>query len=650
VTSTRLPADAPVQSRLFPKTRSWLALGAPLELLSPLSVLRIVYAQALVLWAIEAMALPWPPAAVGWLIGAIVLAAAVWVWLLVVKEIGPRTCRALIGLGSVLAIALVHEGHSTGPVLANALVLLPFAMIVALYLGLRTVVAYQGFVSVALFVALAGDLHLGPAAVVVLASAVLVLSASLIVQVLIRSVWRSGSVDPETGLANGVGLAQRIAGRSEDGGHSGAFVVAALFLSGVDDARQALGYRVGSELLRRAVEDLGQVVPPDTVITRVEGDELVLTLDLAGELDADEADQAGEVPSVALTAGLALARTLDAAINSGRYLVDRVEVSLRAHVGLVFAPWDGTDVAELVRRASLSARRAAASGSVSAVWDGDHGTLTGEDLGLLADLRLAAGRGELHLEYQPQMSVVTGRTVSVEALLRWQSPVHGNVPPGRFIVLAERTGLIDRLTQWVVGEALDAQVRWRRELVELPVSVNLSAKTMRLPDLSQWILAELEARHLPSSALAVEVTETAAVELLQAVNLLRPLHDHGIRVSIDDFGTGYTSLAAIPHLPLDEIKVDMSFVQRALTSAADQAIVRSVHELTHRLGLVSVAEGVEDAAIEGLMTEIGFDLLQGYHFSRPLTEQALLEFVGPPVPAASVTHSPRNDWVSQALT
>jgi EAL domain-containing protein (putative c-di-GMP-specific phosphodiesterase class I) len=116
-------------------------------------------------------------------------------------------------------------------------------------------------------------------------------------------------------------------------------------------------------------------------------------------------------------------------------------------------------------------------------------------------------------------------------------------------------------------------------------------------------------------------------------------------VSIDDFGTGYTSLAAIPHLPLDEIKVDMSFVKRSLTSPADEAIVRSVHELTHRLGLVSVAEGVEDAGIERLMTEIGFDLLQGYHFARPLSEGALLDFVGPPVPAISTAHAPPNDRV-----
>jgi EAL domain-containing protein (putative c-di-GMP-specific phosphodiesterase class I) len=217
--------------------------------------------------------------------------------------------------------------------------------------------------------------------------------------------------------------------------------------------------------------------------------------------------------------------------------------------------------------------------------------------------------------------------VSVEALLRWDSPVYGSVPPGRFIILAERTGLVDQLTEWVMTRALDAQVRWRRDGVVLPVSVNLSAKTLAWPDLSDWILNELARRELPHAALSVEVTETAAADLLDAVKLLSPLHEQGIRVSIDDFGTGYTSLAAIPYLPLDEIKVDMGFVKRSVTSPADEAIVRSVRELAHRLGLTTVAEGVEDEAIARLMVEIGFDLLQGYHFAKPLSEKALLDLV-----------------------
>ncbi len=226
----------------------------------------------------------------------------------------------------------------------------------------------------------------------------------------------------------------------------------------------------------------------------------------------------------------------------------------------------------------------------------------------------------------------------MEALLRWDSPVHGSVPPGRFIILAERTGLIDRLTEWVLHQALDAEVRWRAKGVDLPVSVNLSAKTLGRPELAAWILDQLDVRQLPTSALTVEVTETAAADLLAAVHLLSPLHERGVRVSIDDFGTGYTSLAAIPYLPLDEIKVDMQFVKRAPTSAADEAIVRCVHELAHRLGLVTVAEGVEDEVVRDLMVEIDFDLLQGYHYSKGLPETELMSFIEKPnaTPAARV--------------
>jgi EAL domain-containing protein (putative c-di-GMP-specific phosphodiesterase class I) len=293
----------------------------------------------------------------------------------------------------------------------------------------------------------------------------------------------------------------------------------------------------------------------------------------------------------------------------------------------VFAPWDGTEVAELVRRAGLNAQRAAHVGVTTALWDGDHDAMTGEDLALLHDLRLAVEQGELWLAYQPQVSSSSGVIVSVEALLRWDSPVHGSVSPGRFIILAERTGLIDRLTDWVVHQALDAQVRWRSQGIDVPVSVNLSAKTLGRPELAAWILSQLDTRQLPSSALTVEITETAAADLLAAVHLLSPLHDRGVRVSIDDFGTGYTSLAAIPYLPLDEIKVDMQFVKRAPTSPADEAIVRCVHELAHRLGLVTVAEGVEDEVVRDLMVDIEFDLLQGFHYSKGLPEPELMSFI-----------------------
>jgi predicted signal transduction protein with EAL and GGDEF domain len=612
VKSTRLAPDAPVQSRLFPKTRSWFALGAPLELLSPLSVLRIVYALLLLAWPLTAAVVD--TTTVNGVAVVVVEAATLVLWIVMVRirNIGLRTCRLLMAVLAVEIVVLVATGASTLASFGYMLVLIPVAIAPALFLPVRAVLGQQAFVAAALWAATATRWGVGRSAVIAALEFVGALSASLTVILLARTVQRRGGVDPDTGLPNGFGLADRHGGRQADE----AFVVASVFLKGLADAREALGYHVGTELLRRAVENLGQVLPAEAEIGRVEGDELVVIADLPAGADPSRA--------AADSAARALATTLRQAITAGRYLVDDIEVSLRANVGLAVAPWDGHDVPELIRRATLSAHRAATQGQAHVTWSGDEGTLTARALALLARLRLAADNGELSLAYQPQVATRSMQIVSTEALLRWNSDTLGPVPPGMFVPLAERTGLIDRLTEWVLGEALDAQVRWRRAGLEIPVSVNFSATSLTVPDLAQWILAELDDRHLPPSSLTVEVTETAAIDLLRAVALLRPLHDRGVRVSIDDFGTGYTSLAALPDLPLDELKVDQRFVLRSATSPADETIVRTVRELAHRLGLVAVAEGVETAELFDKMVAFDFDVLQGYHLARPLCEADLL--------------------------
>jgi EAL domain-containing protein (putative c-di-GMP-specific phosphodiesterase class I) len=307
--------------------------------------------------------------------------------------------------------------------------------------------------------------------------------------------------------------------------------------------------------------------------------------------------------------------------------VDAVDVHVRAHVGLATAPWDGSAMSELVRRASISARRAADAGVPVMAWDGDREALTAADLELVGDLTGAAGRGELSLAYQPQMEATSRAMVAVEALLRWDSPVHGRVPPGRFVTLAERSGLIDGLTEWVVQEALDAQARWRQDGIDLSVSVNLSAKCLPTPGLADWILGQVASRGLATSCLTVEVTETAVADPTQALAVLEPLHAKGVRISVDDFGTGFTSLAQLPALPLDELKIDQCFVLRSATSSADEAIVHTIGELAHRLGLQVVAEGVETEVLAEGLTDMGIDILQGYHFARPMPEAELLALV-----------------------
>jgi EAL domain-containing protein (putative c-di-GMP-specific phosphodiesterase class I)/GGDEF domain-containing protein len=633
VTSAPLHSQAPVQSRLFPKIRSWLALGAPLELLSPLSAVRALYALALVFWIVEVTAFTQSRESFWSLIGALVTAGTIWLVLLRVPKIGPRACWAALTFLSVAGLTLMAT-TSSAVVLASAALLFPTSAAITFFYGKRALFSYQGIVAAGLFAASEVWFGPGPAVLVAVAWSASMLLVSLVVKVLLESVGRSGTVDPETGIPNGLGLARRLQTSHKAEAEHSMLVVAAVLLAGVDDARKALGYRVGTELLRRVVEDLGQVVSPTTLVARVEGDELVVvqTVKVAsgppvGTGTDTHGDGEGSAPPEAQRAGDLLAYELARTVAAGRYLIDRVEVRLRAHVGLAFGTDPSVDPAEFVRRASLSAHRAAEVGETRAVWSGDTGNLTADDLALLADLRLADQRGELSLAYQPQVNAKTRKIEGVEALLRWHSPRLGSVSPGRFIVLAERTGLIEQLTWWVVAEALDAQARWRSAGIDCPVSVNLSPNMLGSPHVAVAVLGELRARNLPPRVLTVEVTETDATDLMRAIDQLRPLHDHGVKVSIDDFGTGYTSFAALPHLPLDEIKVDMSFVQRSLVSKTDEAIVRSIRDLAHRLGLTCVAEGVESSALETLMTDIGLDLLQGASITMPLKEDELLDFL-----------------------
>jgi len=619
-------------SRILLRTRSWFALESPMELLSPLSVLRILFGIGLVLWPLLGVAWRWDGVGGATVAAAGTAAVAVWIALLSVRTVSAGWCKALAGIWVVDISMLVWAAHGTRTAFGFVTLYGFMGAFVALFFAARVVIAYVLGTATGLWLAMFGTQGAGVATVVALLGAVSTAMVSGTVFLLARSTRRHRTVDPETSLANAFGLASRLSGWDADS----PLVVALVLVEGIDEAREALGHQVGSQLLCRVIENLVRVLPAGTVIGRGEGDALVVVeaeraRRSEGPARPDRPARSREPDGGRGRAGqaaLVSARLLGEVVRSGPYLVEGVEVALQSFTGLAVGPWAGTEVSELIRRATLSARRAAATGQPQLVWDGDSDAMTAEDLALLAALGNAAQRGQLSLVYQPQVDSRSGRTVSVEALLRWSSPEHGAVPPSRFIVLAERTGLIDRLTGWILTEALDAQVRWLRADRQVPVSVNFSARTLTRPDLAEWILAELRLRDLSPTCLTVEVTETAAADLPQAVRRLARLRDQGVRVSIDDFGTGHTSLEALPSLPVDELKIDRSFVHRSATSPADDAIVRTFRELAHRLGLVAVAEGVEDEVTRLRLVGLGFDLLQGYHLARPLAEPELLTFVG----------------------
>jgi diguanylate cyclase len=620
-TSVPLQADAQVRNRLFPKTRSWFALDAPLALLSPLSVLRLLYAFAGVTWILVGFV--WPLSHSERATVFIVAATALlgWIAMLRLRRTGDGWCLALTCLWIAEVSTLVSTGQGGGLSVVSATYFVPIGVFVALFFGVWVVTISQGAIALSLWIALAGPIGILRALFLAVVMTIALATASFVVVLLMRSTRSLGTLDPETGLPNGLGIAQRLSHRDV----AEPLVVVAVVLRGIDSAQEALGFQAGSELLRRAVEDIGQVLPSDAIIGRI-GDELVVVQTVAdGSLTTDE-QRAEFVPERAVEVARSLALTVGRAINAGRYFLDGVEISLHAHAGLSVAPWDGDAIPELFRRASLSAREAVANGTTDAVWHANTHTLTGADLALLADLGMAEERGELTLVFQPQVAASSGEVMSVEALLRWKSHTRGDVPPGLFIPLAERTGLINRLTEWVLPEALNTQVRWRRQGLEISTSVNLSPVTMTRQDLAESVLEELRVRSLPPSCLTLEITETAVTNLVHAVLRLTPLREVGIRISVDDFGSGNTSLSSLPHLPLDELKVDQQFVRRSRDSHNDLAIVRTIIELAQRLHLVCVAEGVETEELYADMVGLGFDLLQGYFVAKPLGEEELLQF------------------------
>lgn len=616
VSSRPLRKSVKVRNTWFPKTRSWFALGAPIELLSPLSVIRVVLVFTAVVLPPAALAAGYPFSH-RWIVAVVTgVSGLTLISLMRARTVGQKASTLLAGWITVSAVFAVWGAHQSRGAICFLISWAGLAIFDALFSSWKRLLVDTATLGVALWIALGSDRNAISEIAVIASALIAYAGAASALAFAATAARRRDTVDTDTGLPNGYGLAKRLGA-----GPPRPLVVAVTNLAGLGDARGALGYAVGSELLQRIVENIGQVLPPDAMIGRVDGDEIVVV-----EVVGPPIGHRGPSLDTATQKASILVDVLSKALSASRYLVGGIELAIRSHTGVAFSPWDGDDLATLIRKASLSAKRAMAENQPVHIWDGDEGAMTAVDLQLLAELRVAINKGELSLAYQPQVSSETGEILAVEALMRWAGAKHGPVSPARFIPLAERTGLVCRLTEWALAEALDAQVRWRKQGIFVPVAVNLSATLLTRGDLAKWILSELHARKLPPSVLTVEITETAEpASISRAAALLSPLRREGVKISLDDFGTGYTSMSVLPTLPLDEIKIDQSFVGRSGTSRADDAIVRSIADLAHRLGFAVVAEGVEDQACADRLREHGVQILQGFFFHRPLSEAALVE-------------------------
>ncbi|HET7310376.1 MAG TPA: EAL domain-containing protein [Mycobacteriales bacterium] len=423
---------------------------------------------------------------------------------------------------------------------------------------------------------------------------------------------RQAVYDALTGLPNRALLQQRATVALADAGRTGSAVAVMLLdLDHFKEINDTLGHRVGDNLLRAVGERLAGAVRETDVVARLGGDEFGILTSCMNS--ADDA--------------VVLAERLLSVLREP-FFVDGVRLQSQASIGIAVSPDHGRDVETLVQRADVALYTAKEERGCWSMYSPEADRYTPERLAMLGELRAGLETGQLVVFYQPKSDAKTGVVVGVEALARWQHPTRGLLPPDEFIPLAENTGLIGDLTFEVLRQAL-AQVRtWHRKGMQIGVSVNLSVRQLTDMNLPRDVAALLADFHLPASVLTLEVTETTIMaDPSRTLNVLRMLADIGIDLSIDDFGTGYSSLAYLRRLQADELKIDKSFVMGMSRNSNDAVIVRSTIELGHNLGLRMVAEGVEDAETWHLLRNLGCDVVQGYHLSRPLPPQQITEWL-----------------------
>ena len=385
----------------------------------------------------------------------------------------------------------------------------------------------------------------------------------------------------------------------------------ALMLMDLDrfkEVNDAYGHQYGDLLLKAVAIRLKQQVRSSDTVARLGGDEFAIVLPSVGD---------------ASTAAAVAQKILKA--MEAPFIIDDKTLDVGASIGIAICPTHGNDAATLLRRADIAMYRAKSANIGFHFHTPDGEGQMGTQLSLAVDLRQAIESSQLVLHYQPKLHLRSGLVTRVEALVRWNHPELGLLSPAEFIPLAERTGLVKPLTDWVLDEALRQCRSWHDAGIPMHVAVNLSTRSLQEPYLAEKVQQALLKWHVEARCLKLEITESSILaDPPQVMAILYLLQGLGVRLSIDDFGTGYSSLVHLRNLPVDEIKVDQSFVRGMMSNDADLAIVRATIDLAHNLGHQVAAEGVEDPATFLKLRDLGCDLAQGYYLSPPLPAYELL--------------------------
>ena len=415
--------------------------------------------------------------------------------------------------------------------------------------------------------------------------------------------------DALTGLPNRAWF-QRAAQNAIDRarqGEEGALVL--VDLDRFKEVNDTLGHHAGDELLRVVAERLRSSLRGDDTVARLGGDEFAIILPRFSDRQS----------LVALLERVR--RTLAEELQ-----LDDAVLSVEASFGVAFYPGDASDVESLLQRADAAMYRGKRGAAGVVLYDPAAAPHATHDLSLHRELRQALDRDELVLHYQPKLDLASREICGVEALIRWQHPTRGLLPPGLFLPAVEQSGLIAPLTEWVLRRALSEQTEWLAAGKNWTVSVNISARNLEAATFPARVADLLGELSVAPERLVLEVTESAlAVDADQAARTVAELAAQGIAISVDDFGIGYTSLAQLRTLAVDEVKIDRTFVSGLDASEQDRAIVGSVIQLAHGLGCLVVAEGVETSPIASWLTSVGCDRAQGFYFAEPVPWRELAE-------------------------
>jgi len=411
------------------------------------------------------------------------------------------------------------------------------------------------------------------------------------------------------------------------------FGVMLLSLDEFKEINDTFGHHVGDELLKKIAVRLQQIIRASSTIARVV-DNNAAAEKLTPSLQETTIARLGGDEFAILLPNLA---RVEGAITVAKRVSDALETSVEIDgnmivvtgtLGISMFPEHGENGDSLLRRADVALYVAKHLHNNFSVYDPAYDHNSVKQLALKAELRSAIEDGQMVLFYQPKLDLVRGCIDSVEALIRWQHPIRGMISPDQFIPLAEQRGLIGPLTEWVIRHSLQQYKEWQQQGIFLQIAVNLSSRVLYDLSLSHKIEGYLTALQLPPSALSLEVAEEATMlDPERVLTILNSLKDMGISLSIDDFGTGHSSLSYLKRLPVDEIKIDRSFVMEMESSDNDAKIVHATIDLAHNLGLKVVAEGVETEAALMVLKRLNCDYAQGYYLSRPVPADELLKWL-----------------------